>query len=893
MFPRARLTLGLLTALALGCGSATIARAEPVRPESARRVVRAWDFEERKIHVEPVPVGWYRAQDLPPTRVRPGFPKWNEAELSREAAQSGDYSVKLPTRGGSTSLRLSSAVLPAIPGADYAIFASVQTRGLTHARARLSAWFLDAAFKEVPSSRASGPLVRAEQAWRQTQVTLAGHPDAAWIQLELELLQPDDFDEKPLLPQQVRGHDYAGAAYFDDLAVYQVPRVEIRTTAPANMVVAPESPELEMLLRDLTGEPLTVGLTVYDVDGAAVARQSISSNASGRPFRLPLALPAFGWYRAALVVNNRDGLIAQTNTDLLYLPPGEAEFADRAAFGLIAEDTPVAQLADLPAIARRSGVGAVHMPVWTAGLNAANLDATLRAVAAAAEKLIDDRQEVTFVLREPPAPLARAVRGEPNEPLALLAGEGEEWRPYLGRVLASFGERVRRWQFGPTGGPPRFLGPEAAARLEAARAKLRKLVPRPLLTLPRSAYEPMPADLGAEALTISIPASIPADAVAGVVRGWGESADATAVLELPSAGVFGRRAAAIELVRRAVHAWRAGATRLAIRQPFGWREGRDAQTTPEASLAVWRTLARELAGREIVGELSVAAGVRAFIVQGRGESSLIAWNEAAPPDDAVIRGYLSDAPVRISDIFGNTRSAGGDASAIEIPIPETPIYIDGIDAPLARFRAGLRLEPAFLPARAEKHRVEIVIENPWPVEVQGRLRIAEPFEWTITPRVVAFNIAPESSARVPIDLAFGLAEEAGAQTMLAEVELTAERRYPLLRLPLRLEIGLESVQLLPSYRVEPAPGGAPGAGNIMVTLLISNLSDKPVTLEAFAQAPGFPAFSAPLSNLQPGASAVRRFLFEGGAKPLQGRNIRVGLKELDGTGRINKLLLVR
>src|SRR5262249_38599898 len=154
---------------------------------------------------------------------------------------------------------------------------------------------------------------------------------------------------------------------------------------------------------------------------------------------------------------------------------------------------------------------------------------------------------------------------------------------------------------------------------------------------------------------------------------------------------------------------------LSIRQPFGWRDGRDAQTVPEASLAAWRTLATELSGRKIVGELAITDGARVFIAQGKSDSVLIAWNDSADPERAVIRGYLGESNVRVIDPFGNPEPSSGPGNSVNIPIPETPIFIEGVDAQLARFRAGMRIEPGFLPARAERHHVEVVIENPWPI----------------------------------------------------------------------------------------------------------------------------------------------------------------------------------
>jgi hypothetical protein len=124
--------------------------------------------------------------------------------------------------------------------------------------------------------------------------------------------------------------------------------------------------------------------------------------------------------------------------------------------------------------------------------------------------------------------------------------------------------------------------------------------------------------------------------------------------------------------------------------------------------------------------------------------------------------------------------------------------------------------------------------------------------------------------------------------MIAEVDLAAERRYPLMRWPLALDLGLPTVEFTPSYRVEPS---ADGAGlDLVVSLLITNSGTSPLTVEAFAHAPGYRAFEAPVSALEPGGSITRRFRFDHGGDRLKGRAIRVGLKETIGTGRINRTL---
>jgi len=109
-----------------------------VRPDAARRVVKIWSFDDTGSGIEPVPNGWFRAQDSTSAgRSRPGYPAYNSAVLDIAQAHSGEFSMKLPTQGGGTSLMLAAGSLPAIPDADYLVSAQVRTEGLHYARGRL------------------------------------------------------------------------------------------------------------------------------------------------------------------------------------------------------------------------------------------------------------------------------------------------------------------------------------------------------------------------------------------------------------------------------------------------------------------------------------------------------------------------------------------------------------------------------------------------------------------------------------------------------------------------------------------------------------------------------------------------------------------------------------
>src|SRR5262249_10949542 len=148
------------------------------------------------------------------------------------------------------------------------------TEGLLHARARILAWFLDGALHRIDSTEASSELALTGGSWQPVSLSLRGNEQAVWVQLELQLVQPVVYDQRPRGIQEVWQEDSSGAAWFDDISISQVPRVDIRTMSPCNIVVEPEQPDLAVLVRDFAGESLGLSLGLYDIDGREVAAET-------------------------------------------------------------------------------------------------------------------------------------------------------------------------------------------------------------------------------------------------------------------------------------------------------------------------------------------------------------------------------------------------------------------------------------------------------------------------------------------------------------------------------------------------------------------------------------------------------------------------------------------
>jgi hypothetical protein len=242
------------------------------RPAAATRIVKRFGFDDRPDNPIGLPPNWIRAQHDPGVpRDRPGFPIWNEARVDLDRpAFAGDGSVVLPTRGGSTSLLLDPGVIAVLPTASYLVAAQVNGSGLEHARARVVVRVLDQRGDPIPGATAQSAAVAPGAGWTPIAVAIAADdPASAFLEIELLLLQPREFQRMPLLPEDLHvwPADYSGSIHFDEVTVLQMPSVHLTSPEPSNIIASDTPPELDVRLRDLAGEPLTADITVQDADG--------------------------------------------------------------------------------------------------------------------------------------------------------------------------------------------------------------------------------------------------------------------------------------------------------------------------------------------------------------------------------------------------------------------------------------------------------------------------------------------------------------------------------------------------------------------------------------------------------------------------------------------------
>lgn len=699
-----------------------------VRPDSAQRVVRVFDFEEQATNPTPVPFHFIRTQNDPTVpRDRPGFPPWNAASLDYTQAYQGAGSVILPTQGGSTAIAVEPGVIPIFANADYLVRCWVQTTGLTRAGAAIEARLLNRAGMPIRGAVIRSEAVTTSGRWTQLAVEVPGESDdAAFLQIELQLLQPEQAaipvagePPAPIDQHRIWPQDYSGSARFDNLSISQLPRIELQCTAPGGVVLAPEKPKLDLVVRDLTGEPLTLQLSLFDAQGRQIDSTQRQTGAGRTRTSWTPKISQFGWYRAVLEVLSGGQPAGQTSTDFIYLPPSPVasksdanshdsgkgpspQRLDAEKFGLVVQNMPDRIAGPLASLIRRIGPGAVTIPVWNRALTRASLSKELDKTLPLVDSVLSDWREVTLSLSRVPDEVAVPLRLDAADPWSLLASDRKSWSEYLDTMLDKYGQVVRRWQIGSAGDDLAFWLPKLDANLASADAALSKLVPGPIVAVPwridrgvSAALMNPSADAPTRGPGTSLIAMVPQDSGPGDIELFAshwqksraaatETPELTLAIESPSGGASGPVDAPIQsaalVARRVAEAWAAFSpalndpsqykrppeVRLSLIEPWVFAQGRRPRLMPAPELAAWRTAMDHLSGRTVVGEFPAGPGLRCFLLAPReatGTGAIVAWNESAPPDQSELRAFFGLSALTQYDLFGNASSVRTESAA--------------------------------------------------------------------------------------------------------------------------------------------------------------------------------------------------------------------------------------
>jgi len=903
------------------------------QPAEINRVLRTFDFEERPLgNADDLPMHWNKVDG-------PGLPHYVNGRLATDRPRAGRYAFRFDLNGGSLVYRYDAGQIRVSDGAHYRVEGYVRTTRLPHARARISAYLVDADGRQIPATVRHSELYAArfddDEVWQRLHVELSADAPKAGLQglaphslvIELALLQPAAFAPSTLGKRAIFPQDIRGSAWFDDVTVSQVPRVRITTGRPGNLFRQGEPLRMTVLVSDRYTDDLAAQLFVHDAAGKKVYQRSgafeLAAAETLGPGRKRLAvvvpdLPA-GWYSATMVMSSRGQYVGDQRLDFIVLPdvaPFPIQPANR--FGVIATDLPFDGWGELPDILPVLGAGRVKLAVWSRSADVDTMDP------AAFDNMLVRLQELRIIptacLVDLPPPIAdpllarqrtadavrafktagetaKAIQADSAWPLILKAAP-DDWQPRLAQLIARHASHLDHWQLGADGTDAFVTDPGMRRVYAAVHAEFSKLVHRPDLAMPWPAWYELDSAAPAT-IALSIPPSVLPNQVPLYVADLG-SANAAANRQSTAAGrkppslsltllpldraQYGREVQIRDYAQRLTYALAADATRIDVPLPFTvTRDGDEVVRQPQEMFLIARTLLTTLGGAVFKGKVPIAENVEAFLFDRDGQGILVLWDRGLSAGGATreLPINLGDRPTRL-DLWGNAAPLLATADArsagtTRLTLGNLPVILVDIDGPLAQLRASVAIDRPLIESSFQAHSRKLRFVNPYKTAISGSVRLKGPAGWTVNPPTHAFSLNPGETFEQTLAIEFPYNSSGGPKTIDANFVLQADRQSTF-TVPLTVTLGLSDVGM----QTLALRDGA----DIVVQQVIQNYGDRPIDYSAFAILPGQARQERLVTNLAPGRSTIKRYRFPA-AEIAPGVKLRVGVKELNGTRILN------
>lgn len=870
----------LQRALSIACAIAAFAapawaQTKPADVTLQSRVLKSFDFEETKLgNHEEVPMFWQKV-------VGRGFPLYCTGKFDRAVARSATTSFRLDLDGGSVAYRLTPGKIAINPSADYLVVGFVKTSGLRHARAEMTAWLANDDSKLLTSTETHSntwalPPGAADDGWHALQLYIPATdaPNARSLVLQVGLMQPQQLLAGPLGKFELYQQDLKGTAWFDDLTVYQLPRVGVATRATANIVAPGATAELTLTVSDLGTDTLEAALLVADATNKTVFRENYPIKVqAGRPWIKPLScgvLPP-GLYTATFDVVDaaHRAPITRRQTQFAVLAPSRQRPPARE-FGLVASRWPVEAWDQLPHILQSCGAGLVEIPLWRRDMSEEALtrrdqpfDDLMLALLRSATKTIATFGEVPAVLSAKLPP----KNAQEESILALLAADPALWRPYMSLVLARYATRIDYWQVGRQSDTVFANDPRFADAYAKARKEIAALLNAPRVLVPWDARSEFDPKAFPEAiLDLRLPATIKPAQIPAYLRNVGNSV--MAKLE-PLPDSHPRTEVHADFAQRLVYARSANPAAILIDIPMARRTELFTQTSqPSELLLVYRTLVEHLGGTRFVRAFAPTPATHAFLFDRAGVGTLVLWADS--PTTASLA--VGASPTRV-DLYGNTAALTPAKGLTSLQLGTTPVILANVDARLVEVRASFALATGKLPAGAGVLRTTVRLHNPYAQPLSGTLAFQAVKGWSFDPPSVPLAIPPGASLEAPITITYPFNEPAGVKTLCAILKTDTTT----LDLSYQAAVTSDIVEMECHAQLLPT-------GQLVLQQVITNLSQAPLNCQAYAMAPGLPRQQRYVMDLRPGQSTIKRFTFTLPTKPAEyaGKTATLGLRLTDG-----------
>jgi len=747
---------------------------------AGQRVMHTFDFEERELHDEILPMYWTKVT------TREGFPHYAKGKLDSAHHRSGQYSFLLIPDGGSLGYEYHARRIPVKSGSDFQITGFVHLENASSCRAQISCNLTDRAGNLIEKSRHNSRLVgiqdHSPDDWARLEIYVPGNfPDARFLTISVWLLQEEQWNQDALIASPIFRRDVKALAWFDDITIFQMPRVTLRSNRPGNVFDASEPAILQVEMQGVASLDYQALITVQNAARQLIHQEQwlltgIEGETTLKKIELP-PMPA-GLYHVRLEIFAADTLISDRQLTFAQLAPLSGPSSTSGTdFGILALDSDIKEWNTLYELTRLSNAKLIKLPVWR---RRPELPGAIFTESDFDEKLFQlqkNNVQVMATFSEIPDNLALKMQADQRSLLDLLNLDPEIWQPQVAYVLAQYALQVPYWQIGPESNAlEQTWDPRIRPIIENMRVEFQKLVSNTLLAAPLNCmFQVTKAQIGTPRVTLYISSTIAPQQIPYYLDDCRrrDLNSIWATIEPLDQRLYHREHRIIDFAKRVAFAKKGHAETVFINHPWQTRPGNVRQLVePTELFLVFRTLADHLGAARFVAQLNLADGIPALLFDRAGAGCLITWNENFPPqqDDPShqIELFVGENPVRV-DLFGNRTPLPVRNGLARLQLDQWPVIITGVNTALAHLRASLRLEPEVLDASFLRQAAQLKFTNPFKMSVSGRLRLLlnlpQYQNWVVDPPFINFTLRPGETLVQNLSIKFPRNELAGKKQL--------------------------------------------------------------------------------------------------------------------------------
>lgn len=813
-----------------------------------------------------------------------GFPKYNPLQIVSDSDEPDNQVMELGLDGQKAAMY--SPAIEVAQQFSYVLSARcrVERKPGHNCRAWASINFRDADGKTVSVHRT--PVLVNREGWFHLSTSLLVLEQPS-IRQAIVGLHIEPLEETSLF----------GKCWFDDVSVYQLPRIVLQTGQPLNIFTDPERVKLDCQVSGARRTDAGLRMELYDERGKLlrITERSLLGDSTKKMMMLndgtfanyPVKHLAWklvdptepelpvsdlhGYYRLVIKLQDRD--TRQMVRELSFVVVDPANVPEQTLFGWTLNRSiyDLEQNSFVTAL-RNVGVNWVKIPVW---IDIENY-ALLERISTLLQKLNRFSIDVVGVLDEPPKAVYERF-WQHEQGMAALTADLKTFQAAIEPVMTQLSLRISRWQLGGDDDTSIAEDMTRIQRMGELKSFFTKYGDESRVGLPWTwmLQRPKPEQQTWDFTSLVAFPELSASEMAQYVHQLPDVPGRENYLSLqPLPGSqYDLLTRVRDYASRFVETKRLQVERAFVPYPFDpdsgfFREG----DLPTEMLCPWRTLAVELNGATYLGSIQLPGFSENHVFEKDGYATMLVWNDQPTAE----RLFLGER-IEVMDLWGRRPAILNQGNVQEVAVDSWPLLIRKMDLSVAKVRRSIAFDrnaiDSILGARQP---LKLSFENGFPRGISGLISLVN--DTLFSPKYsLNFKVGRGGQFEYTIPMQINQDALCGEQLVRLDFEFHNEELnsfsawHP-------LGIGLDDVEFA-------TRSGMTDNNQFVLKITMINRSEQPVSYVAYLFVPGRKRMSIMFHNVPPGQQSKTLRVYN--ASDLVGQTIWLSTQDTRRNRKLN------